>query len=121
MMWRAASLALLLLALAACGGGSQKQAGGVDPATPETGCDGSCANIATNLTVAEVESVIAQAVAEAQAQGAAATIAVVDRVGNVLGVFRMNGAAAAVTVASPGVGADGGLGRSRRLHCRSHP
>ena len=67
MTWRAVSLALLLLALAACGGGSQRQAGGVDPATPDSGCDGSCANTATNLTVAEVETVIAQAVADREA------------------------------------------------------
>jgi uncharacterized protein GlcG (DUF336 family) len=109
MSLRAISLAFMMLALVACGGGSQKQAGGVDPATPDAGCEGSCADTPTDLTVADVESVIAQAVAEAQARGANATIAVVDRVGNVLAVFRMNGAAAAVTVASPGPGADGGL------------
>jgi len=53
--------------------------------------------------------VIAQAVAEAQARGVDATIAVVDRVGNVLAVFRMSAAAASVTVTSPGAAADGGL------------
>jgi hypothetical protein len=41
------------------------------------------------MTVADVQTVIAQAVAEAQAQGVNATIAVVDRVGNVLGIFQM--------------------------------
>ena len=41
----------------------------------------------TFLTVADVQDVIARAVAEAQARNAPATIAVVDRVGNVLGVF----------------------------------
>ncbi|WP_340108811.1 heme-binding protein [Pikeienuella sp. HZG-20] len=45
-----------------------------------------------NLTSADVQRVIAQAVNEADAQGAPATIAVVDRVGNVLAVFAMNGA-----------------------------
>ncbi|MDY7098770.1 MAG: heme-binding protein [Pseudomonadota bacterium] len=44
------------------------------------------------LSVAEVEQIIAQAAAQANAQGSAATIAVVDRVGNVLGVFQMPGA-----------------------------
>jgi uncharacterized protein GlcG (DUF336 family) len=106
---RAISLAFLMLALVACSGGSQKQAGGVDPATPDTGCEGSCADTATSLTTTDVETVIAQSVAEAQARGVSATIAVVDRVGNVLAVFRMNGAATAATVASPGVVADGGL------------
>ena len=109
MTLRAASLAFLMLALVACGGGSQQQAGGVDPATPDAGCDGSCADTPTSLTVSDVEMIFAQAVAEAQARGVSATIAVVDRVGNVLGTFRMNGAATTVTVASPGVGADGGL------------
>ncbi len=70
-----------LLALAACGGGGGGGAGsGTTPPNLQ------------QLTVADVETVIAQAVAEAQAQNAQATIAVVDRVGNVLGVFRMNGA-----------------------------
>jgi uncharacterized protein GlcG (DUF336 family) len=109
MTLRAISLACIMLVLFACGGGSQKQAGGVDPATPDAGCEGSCADTPTNLTVADVEAVIAQAVAEAQARGVSATIAVVDRVGNVLAVFRMNGAAAAVTVVSPGAAVDGGL------------
>ncbi|MCK6449772.1 MAG: heme-binding protein [Alphaproteobacteria bacterium] len=44
------------------------------------------------LSAAEVGQIISQAVQEAQARGRPATIAVVDRVGNVLGVFRMNGA-----------------------------
>jgi len=111
MILRPISLALLMLVLVACGGGSQKSAGGVDPATPDQGCEGSCADTPTSLAVAEVEIVIAQAVAEAQARGVNATIAVTDRVGNVLAVFRMNGAATTVTIASPGVGADGGLER----------
>ena len=40
------------------------------------------------LTVAEVGSIIAQAVAESQARSVAATISVVDRVGNVLAIFQ---------------------------------
>ena len=60
-------------------------------------------------TTSDVEAVISQAVAEAQARGVEATIAVVDRVGNVLGVFRMNAAASSITVVSPGTAIDGGL------------
>jgi uncharacterized protein GlcG (DUF336 family) len=45
-----------------------------------------------SLSPAEVQQIIAQGVAEAQAQSLPATIAVVDRVGNVLAVFAMNGA-----------------------------
>ncbi|MBT8445230.1 MAG: heme-binding protein, partial [Gammaproteobacteria bacterium] len=108
MSWRISSLVVAML-LVACGGGSQKQAAGVDPGTPTPGCTGSCADTATSLTVADVENVIAQAVAEAQARNVSATIAVVDRVGNVLAVFRMNAAATSITVASPGAAVSGGL------------
>ncbi|MSP50901.1 MAG: hypothetical protein EXQ91_00680 [Alphaproteobacteria bacterium] len=52
------------------------------------------------LTAAEVGQIIAQAVNEAQGRGALATIAAVDRVGNVLGVFQMTGAAANATISS---------------------
>lgn len=55
------------------------------------------------LTVAEVGQILAQAASEAEGRGRPATIAVVDRVGNVLGVFRMNGA----NLADPGFAALG--------------
>ena len=77
--------------LASCSGGS--------PASSDAGtdagnnCDGSCAPAADVLQVSDVQAVIAQAVAEAQAQGVEATIAVVDRVGNVLAVYRMGAVA----------------------------
>ena len=44
------------------------------------------------LTVADVQQIIAQSVAEAQARNRPATIAVVDRVGNLLALFTMNNA-----------------------------
>jgi uncharacterized protein GlcG (DUF336 family) len=97
---RLASLALLgSAALAGCEGGESAQSPSVAPNTPPA-CDGSCAGPGTFLSGAEVETVIARGVAEAQARGARATIAVVDRAGNVLGVFAMNGAASTVTVRS---------------------
>jgi uncharacterized protein GlcG (DUF336 family) len=46
----------------------------------------------TTLTAADVQLIIAQAVAKAQQIGFLATIAVLDQEGNVLGVFKMNGA-----------------------------
>lgn len=88
------------LGLAACSGGS-----GVGD---DSGCAGFCQATAQSLSAAEVEQVIAQGVAEAQARGAAGTIAVVDRVGNVLAVFRMAGADTDVTIDS-GRGVTGGL------------
>jgi uncharacterized protein GlcG (DUF336 family) len=94
-----ARIALLLsfATLAACGGGG---GGGGGPAAPP-----SPSNL---LTTTDVERVIAQAVAQAQAQKTPATIAVVDRVGNVLGVFVMNGAPPKTKITS-GTGAQGGL------------
>lgn len=110
MKHQALGLALILLLLTACsGGGSRPPVAGVDSNTPATGCTGECADTPTQLTVADVETVIAQAVAESQARGANATIAVVDRVGNVLAVFRMNGAATSISIQSPGAAVDGGL------------
>ena len=100
---------MLALQLAACGGGSREPLSGVDENTPTVGCDGFCADTATQLSIGDTEAVIAQAVAEAQARGVSATIAVVDRVGNVLAVFRMIGAATAITIISPGSTIDGGL------------
>jgi uncharacterized protein GlcG (DUF336 family) len=96
-------LALVFALLAAgCGGGGGGGSG-------SGGCGGSCESASpTALTVNDVQQVIAQAVAEAGAQGAKATIAVVDRVGNVLAVFRMNGAPATFTITS-GTGVTGGL------------
>ena len=71
-------------------------------------CDGFCADNTSFLTVADVRKVISQAVAEATALNENATIAVVDRVGNVLAVFRMNAADTAVTIDS-GTNVVGGL------------
>ncbi|MGQ0800721.1 MAG: heme-binding protein [Pseudomarimonas sp.] len=50
------------------------------------------------MTTAEVNQVIAQAVAEATARNQRAVIAVTDRVGNVLGVYRMTGAPVTVRI-----------------------
>lgn len=88
------------LLLAGCGGGGGEG--------DQSGCRGDCFSPASFLDVAEVEQVVRQAVHEAQARGAPATIAVVDRVGNVLAVFRMTGASPTATVSS-GRGVSGGL------------
>ncbi len=93
--------ATMALVVTACGGGNPMSSG--VPSTPSPSgavCTGQCASAFTSLTQADVERVIAQAVAEAQARHLPATVAVVDRVGNVLGVFRMNGAATTTTIRS---------------------
>ena len=81
-------LPLSVLLVAGCSGGSSVTPTTGTDTTP-TSCTGSCATAASNLLVADVQQVIAQAVAEAQSRNLNATIAVVDRVGNVLGVYRM--------------------------------
>jgi len=72
-------------------------------------CVASPARAIEALTASEVSQVINQAVAEAQAQGIAATIAVVDRAGNRLGIFQMTGASATAVVTSGKVPAGNGL------------
>ena len=89
-----AGLALLLALLAACGGGGGSGSTAAAPCT--TGCDAA----ANRLAAADVQRVIAQAAGEAQARGTGAVIAVVDRVGNVLGVYRIGNAPATVDIAS---------------------
>jgi uncharacterized protein GlcG (DUF336 family) len=93
-----AMLAVLSLALAGCGGGDTSSGVGGSPTptptpTPSAG-RAFTAPAQESLTAADVQKVIAQAVGEAQARNLPSVIAVTDRVGNVLGVFRMNGAKA---------------------------
>lgn len=99
-----ASLAMVSMAsfaLAGCGGGGGGSTGGgtTTPVTPAPTPTTSYAVPAQeSLSVADVQQVMAQAVAEAQARGLPSAIAVVDRVGNVLGVFVMNGANLALSI-----------------------
>jgi uncharacterized protein GlcG (DUF336 family) len=112
-----ALVSILALTLAACGGGggatgngpaSQVSGGGVGGVASGSAAPASvfAKPAAEALTSAEVETVVARAVAEAQARGRPAVIAVVDRVGNVLAVFSMTGARATAR-ARPG--ADGNI------------
>lgn len=82
------------------------QRGIADGAVP---CDGFCADVPTAQATDDVERFIAQAAAEAAAHGIAATIAVTDRVGNVLAVYRMDGAVPTVRIGLPDASLDGGL------------
>jgi uncharacterized protein GlcG (DUF336 family) len=95
--FRASALVAVFAAvLAGCGGGAGGGASNAQIPSPNS------------LTMPDVATVIAQAVAEAKARNAPATIAVVDRVGNVLGIFAMTGAAPTFTISS-GTGVVGGL------------
>jgi len=82
----AAAVAVVATVVDCGGGGSGSTGNGVG--TP------------ANLSAAQVQTIILQAANEATARGTPATIAVVDRVGNVLGVMQMAGAPATVTVTS---------------------
>lgn len=101
-------LLALAVPLAACGGGTGETGSGAP--SPVTGSSPGGAPPTTltpasvyarppvvSLSVADVETVIARAVAEAEARQLPAVIAVVDRVGNVLAVYRMAGARATAT------------------------
>ena len=71
---------------------------------------------AQNLTVADVQQIVSAAAQEANARGQPATITVVDRVGNVLAVFQMNGAPARVSVTTNrGIVAGNGLERVEEI------
>ncbi|PKP99788.1 MAG: hypothetical protein CVT74_06685, partial [Alphaproteobacteria bacterium HGW-Alphaproteobacteria-13] len=88
------------LLLSSCGdgggGGTTTPAPTPTPTPPATG--GLYAvPAAESLSVADVETILAGAIAEAQARGLPSVIAVTDRVGNVLAVFRMTGARATAT------------------------
>jgi len=97
---------LLVATAAAMLGGSCGGGGGGDDGSPA--CDGSCSNAGIFLASTDVERILSQAVAEATRSGVSATIAVVDRVGNVLAVFRMTGALT-TTLITTGRGVQSGL------------
>lgn len=113
-MTAAVSAAALILTSCGGGGGDSNNFGGTpSPSpptptptpTPPTYGDGGeyVAPAQEALTVTDVQTVIAQAVGEATARGLPSIIAVTDRVGNVLAVFQMNGAAtmAAASIETP--------------------
>ena len=90
------------LLLSACGGGDGGSGGTSTPAPAPTPTPTPTGGLYTPpaaeaLSIADVQTVLANAIAEAQARGLPAVIAVTDRVGNVLAVFRMTGARATAT------------------------
>ncbi|HET6971147.1 MAG TPA: heme-binding protein, partial [Phenylobacterium sp.] len=91
------------LALAACGGGGGGSSVPTTSPPPTTGGGQGVYSLpaAESLTSADVQKVIAQAVAEAKARNLPVVIAVTDRVGDVLAVYTMTGARA-TTLTRPG-------------------
>ena len=98
--------------LSACGGGSSGSSSGTSSGTSSgggsTGGSGSGGTVTPaftapaleSLATTDVERVIAQSAAQASSDGKPAVIAVVDRVGNVLAIFRMTGAPATALIPS---------------------
>lgn len=102
---RVSALSVALMLLASCGGGG---GGGSNPPPPPTPTPPVtrlyAVPAAEALSVADVERVVAQGVVEAQARALPSVIAVTDRVGNVLAVYRMTGARATATTSAAGNG-----------------
>lgn len=103
--------ASLALALAGCGGdgsssGTPSPTGGTPAPTPTPPPQGRlfADPAAEALSTGEVQQILAQAVGEAQARSLPSTIAVTDRVGNVLAVFNMTGAPAVTTLSRQQIG-----------------
>ncbi len=110
------------LILSSCGGGGSSGGGGSGGGTPPPPPPPTGARVYTDpapesLSIADVERVMSLAVAEAQARNLPSTIAVVDRVGNVLGVFVMNGANLALKIPE----APGGAASNTELQGLSLP
>jgi uncharacterized protein GlcG (DUF336 family) len=120
------AISAVALVLTSCGGGggsndfggtpSPSPAPSPAPTPPPTGLGGLfTAPAQRSLTVTDVQTIIAQAVGEAQARNLPSVIAVVDRVGNVLAVFDMNGSNNGlldVTVSSQQIGGAAGPGNT---------
>ncbi|HEY7807746.1 MAG TPA: heme-binding protein [Croceibacterium sp.] len=99
--WGRAAALMFAVILSACGGGGGSSApagGGTSSGGGGTSGGGSStvytAPAQESLSTAEVGRIVARAAAQAKEQGNPAVIAVVDRVGNVLALFRMTGAPA---------------------------
>jgi uncharacterized protein GlcG (DUF336 family) len=90
--------ALAAFLLASCGGGGGGSTTNPVPPPPPPPARLFSNPAIESLSVGDIESILAQAIQEANAQGTPATIAVVDRVGNVVAVFAMNGVSTTETI-----------------------
>lgn len=113
-----AAIASLAFVLASCGGGDSSPSPAVTPPPPPpTVTNFFPVPAQESLSVADVQQVMAQAVAEAKARRLPSAIVVVDRVGNVLGVFNMTGSNLALRVPD----ANGGSAFNKGLQGRQLP
>lgn len=87
-----------------CSGSRVGRSGGA--ASADFNCDGSCAG--QNLSADDVRTILKRTISAAKFLGVAATIAVVDRTGNVLALYQMDGAPT-TTIIDGQIGASGGL------------
>ncbi len=108
LMRRLAALAVFGAAVAAsgCGGGSSSSSTPAVSTTPvaATATALYAAPAAQSLSVSDVKAILAQAIAEATARKRPVTLAVTDRVGNVLAVYAMAGAPSTTHIPSPASG-----------------
>jgi uncharacterized protein GlcG (DUF336 family) len=95
MIWRLVCAVLFTVVFTACGGGGSS---GSDAGTSPPAEGGG--TVGASLSVGDVKKVLAQAIAQANALGVEATIAVVDRVGNVLAVHQMADTSAGLTIST---------------------
>ncbi len=93
-----------MLMLASCGGGGTSTSPAANPVVTPTAVGLFTQPAQVALTSAEVGQIVAQAAEEAAARGRPSVIAVTDRVGNVLAVFRMTGAPATAILRAGTVG-----------------
>ena len=91
------------VASSGCGGGSSSSSTPAVSTTPvaTTATPLYAAPAAESLSVSDVKTILAQAIAEATARKRPSTIAVTDRVGNVLAVYTMAGAPSTTHIPSP--------------------
>ena len=94
-----ALLSLLIAAPSGCGGGGSG-GGNFTPPVANNPAAPTPDGTSPNLTEADVNRIVLQAINEANARSKPATIAVVDRVGNVLTMAQMPGAPTAATITS---------------------
>jgi uncharacterized protein GlcG (DUF336 family) len=103
--YRGVSSNRVRVAMGHVGGGLPDDAGAVP--TPGTPVPNITSATAGNLSIADVQTIISQAVSAAVSLNRAVTVSVTDREANVLGVFVMTGAPATTTIRSVGTSGKG--------------